>query len=107
MFTSTLAPQSAAAPEALPCPRCARSTKRLGSEWCCWELRLLQTLMARAVPPTMGELANVHFIGRSVKSIDNACRRYGLKTPPRAKRRKRCASCLGFACGCPAQTRAA
>lgn len=111
----SLAPASDVTPAraAMRCPRCTRAVSRkLGSEWCCWELKLLADLMARAVPPTMRELAGVHFIGRSEKSIDNACRRYGFKTPARSPRRKRCATCLtmieGAACGvCSAEARVA
>lgn len=97
----SFSPSSDAAPAAAivvdPCPRCAnRSSKRLGSDWCCWELKLLKRLMAQAEPPTMRELMATHFIGRSEKSIGNACRRYGLKTPSRSPRRKRCTTCLSM-----------
>lgn len=95
-----------------PCPRCSVRTRAIGADWCCWELKLLAELMARETPPTMRELEHVHFIGRSAKSIDNACRRYGFKTPARSPRRKRCATCLtmfdGDGCGaCKAEARAA
>ncbi len=84
--------------EMQPCPRCARmrTSNRLGVDWCCWELRLLRDLLARAVPATMRELTGLHFIGRSEKSIDAACRRYGFKIPARGERQRRC-RCL--ACG--------
>lgn len=78
------------------CPRCLRASNRLGADWCCWELVLLAELMGRDVPPTMRDLVGVHFIGRSEKSIDNTCRRYGLKTPSRSARRRRCNTCLQF-----------
>lgn len=78
------------------CLRCRLPSRRLGSEWCCAELALLERLMTRREPPTMRELMRVHFIGRGASSIDRACRRYGLKTPARgerAARRKRCPGC--------------
>lgn len=81
-----------------PCPRCdsVRPTNRLGVGWCCAELRRLRDLMGRPVPATMRELTHGHFIGRSEKSIDAACRRWGFKVPVRAARVRRC-RCL--ACG--------
>lgn len=100
-------------PRALRCPRCARgASRKLGADWCCWELKLLEDLMAQPEPPTMRELTAVHFIGRSEKSIDNACRRYGFKTPARSPRRRRCSTCCsmfeGAACGvCDISARAA
>lgn len=86
---------SEAAPLPRNCPRCTLPSKRLGSEWCCWELVQLRDLMALPTPPTMRELTHVHFIGRSAGSIDRACRRYGFKIPSRRDRTrsKRCPSC--------------
>lgn len=85
----TAAPQS--------CPRCAsvRVSKRPGAEWCCWELALLKSLMSMPAPATMRELTGAHFIGRSAKAIDAACRRYGFKIPlqERNLRRRRCPAC--------------
>lgn len=87
------------------CLRCERAKPRqAGADWCCWELRLLKDLMSRAAPPSMREMTGAHFIGRSAKSIEAACRRYGLKIPDKGPRgrRRRCASCLnvigGAAC---------
>ena len=80
------------------CPRCEIASGRMGSDWCCWELKKLQDLMNGAEPPTMGEMLRVHFIGRSPGSIDRTCRRYDLKIPVREKRerRKRCPGCGGL-----------
>ena len=78
------------------CPRCENPKVRLrkGVDWCCWELVQLRDLMARAPTPTMREVKGI-FIGRSAKSIDCVCRRYGLKVPApdRAGRRRRCGAC--------------
>lgn len=59
--------------------------------------------MERVRPATMRELTHIHFIGRSEKSIDAACRRYGFKTPLRVrqKRRKRCRVCSSLFLGLP------
>lgn len=56
---------------------------------------MLEALMTGEKPATMRELTGVYFIGRSEKSIDAACRRYGFKIPLREKatRRARCRVC--------------
>lgn len=82
------------------CPRCTtpKARKRLGAEWCCWELAQLATLIAQGA--SMREVAGV-LAGRSEKSIDATCRRYGLKVPQRERepRRKRCPACSDLFAG--------
>lgn len=82
---------------ATSCPRCStpKARKRPGAEWCCWELAQLKAMILDGA--SMREVAAV-MAGRSEKSIDAACRRYGLKVPPREReaRRKRCAACSGL-----------
>jgi len=80
------------------CPRCElSSSRRSGEVWCCRDLAWLKAAMSGESPPTMEELLRARFIGRTAKSIDNVCRRYGFKTPLRIKRRRpRCEICASL-----------
>lgn len=81
------------------CPRCTSDRARAGQGefWCCWQLIQLKHLMAQPKTPTMREVLGV-FVGKTAKSVDGACRRFGLKIPARDRkpRRKRCFACRGL-----------